>query len=516
MGPALPLLLISQLVPVGGPDAVQRPLPDVTAPPGNPWTEAKAQLGKTLFWDEQLSADSTVACGSCHLPEAGGSDPRAWLDPDSARHPGPDGILGTRDDRIGSIGIAGGPDGAVQVTDRRPRSMIAAAFGTAAFWDGRAEAQFTDPISGHILLETGAALESQSLGPLESEVEMDAPGRTLLDLVEELREKEPLGLSPQIPADLSNWIDGRGYPALFEEAFESPGMNPARIAMAIGSYQRTLIPTEAPILQPGAMLTELEREGRRVFEAKKCVECHDPTFGYFADNDYHYIGQSIIEQDLGRSEITGDPKDAGKFLTPSLLNVELRAPYFHDGSKEHLDEVLDFYTRGGDHGTEEQREIEAAQFTGAERRALKAFLGRPLTDPRVAAATGPFERPLLSTESASRTTAAVRGLSGPSEMALRETPSLIQAQEHHAFAAWLPAEVELLQHRPFVRVAPVDTNELMAMDFSVPPLIPVQPALIGATVPASFRPLFANQSMRASITVTITATLPTDDHDHEH
>ena len=74
----------------------------VTPPPvspENPLTEEKRVLGKILFWDEQLSSDDTVACGTCHIPAAGGADPRF------AAHPGPDGLFGTEDDTIGSAGI---------------------------------------------------------------------------------------------------------------------------------------------------------------------------------------------------------------------------------------------------------------------------------------------------------------------------------------------------------------------------------------------------------------------------
>ncbi|VAX42527.1 hypothetical protein MNBD_PLANCTO03-1369, partial [hydrothermal vent metagenome] len=70
--------------------------PPVPVPTENPMTEEKRILGKMLFWDEQLSSDNTMACGTCHRPGAGGIDPRHGL------NPGPDGIAGTEDDRTGS------------------------------------------------------------------------------------------------------------------------------------------------------------------------------------------------------------------------------------------------------------------------------------------------------------------------------------------------------------------------------------------------------------------------------
>ena len=109
-------------------------LPEAMAPPGNPITRDKVRLGKALFWEEQLSAHDGVACGTCHRPSAGGSDPRVET------HAGPDGEFGTDDDRFGSPGTPG------RVTPRRPRSVIAASYGFELFWDGRAAERFVDPL----------------------------------------------------------------------------------------------------------------------------------------------------------------------------------------------------------------------------------------------------------------------------------------------------------------------------------------------------------------------------------
>src|SRR5438552_11603840 len=81
------------------------PLPPPPEPAGNPVTTAKANLGKALFWDEQLSSTRTVACGSCHRSGSGGSDPRSTLAVAHSVHPGPDGITGTEDDIAGSQGV---------------------------------------------------------------------------------------------------------------------------------------------------------------------------------------------------------------------------------------------------------------------------------------------------------------------------------------------------------------------------------------------------------------------------
>ena len=489
-------------------------LPKVPVPPGNELTEAKILLGKTLFWDEQLSSSKTIACGSCHMPEAGGSDPRAWLDPESATHPGPDGVFGTDDDSVGSIGVAESMqsgravlDGLFgdrpQVMTRRPRTVIAAAYMTQAFWDGRADDVFLDPDTGEVLLEWGAALETQSLSPLLATNEMSAHGRTWGHIALDLIGAEPLALSPEIPAALAEWIDGRGYPELFEEAFGDDAISAAQFAMAVASYERTLIPDQTPILQPNPVLTDLELEGYRVFHAKGCTECHETRGGLFSDQNFHFIGTANPAIDPGLAAESGEEYDEGLFLTPTLLGLELRAPYFHDGSKATLDDVIDFYSDGGEFGARRRREIVPANFKDDERAALRAFLGRPLTDPRLATASGPFERPLLSTEREGRHTAPIRGVSGPSSMPLDMTPSIVQAERYRPFAAWLPGQGATLDQNAWVRLEPVSTEALMAMAFDAPPVVPVDPVLVGANILAGFRPLFANRAIRSSVTLAI-------------
>jgi cytochrome c peroxidase len=83
---AAALLALAALLP----SAIGQGLPPPPAPPGNPITPAKANLGKALFWDEQMSSTRTIACGSCHVMPAGGSDPRASLASAASVHPGPE------------------------------------------------------------------------------------------------------------------------------------------------------------------------------------------------------------------------------------------------------------------------------------------------------------------------------------------------------------------------------------------------------------------------------------------
>jgi hypothetical protein len=163
------------------------------APAGNPVTAAKAYLGKALFWDEQLSSTRTVSCGTCHFATNGGSDSRTVTGSARARNPGADGLFNTDDDVFASPGVTfSNADGTYslspvygfneQVTGRKSRSYIDAAYSNALFWDGRATQTFTDPLSGSVVLQTGAALESQVLAPPVSSAEMAHAGRDWNDV----------------------------------------------------------------------------------------------------------------------------------------------------------------------------------------------------------------------------------------------------------------------------------------------------------------------------------------------
>ena len=150
--------------------AFEFPEPDV--PIENQLTEEKRILGKILFWDEQLSSDNTVACGTCHIPSSGGADPRI------AQHPGPDLILGTEDDVVGSFGVVKRDPFnqpvvddifgvRPQVTGRATPSFFMGIFADSNFWDGRAGAQFFDPLASEQLqIAENAALENQAIGPI--------------------------------------------------------------------------------------------------------------------------------------------------------------------------------------------------------------------------------------------------------------------------------------------------------------------------------------------------------------
>jgi len=393
-----------------GPPPPPPPLPSPPVPAGNPITPEKVLLGKALFWDEQLSSTRTVACGTCHIPSAGSSDPRSQS-PTGSTNPGPDGVFGNADDIVGSPGVIRNQlDGhyvkdpsfelELQVTGRKAPSAINAAFAGQLFWDGRADDTFTDPVSGFVVLPNGAALESQAVGPIVSDVEMGHIGRNWPEALVRIDSSDPLALARDIPNDVANFVSGKSYAELFEDVFGSPGITAPRFAMAIATYERTLISNQAKIdLGPGA-LTQQESNGRQLFNspATNCAACHTPPF--FTDNQFHYIGIRPQSEDLGRFNVTGNPGDRGRMRTPSLRNVGLREPLFHNGRFQTLEEVVDFYNRGGDfNGPNKDPRIQPLGLFPGQRAALVAFLRGALTDPRVANETAPFDRPTLYSES---------------------------------------------------------------------------------------------------------------------
>jgi uncharacterized protein (TIGR03437 family) len=379
-----------------------------SAPAGNPVTATKATLGKTLFWDEQLSSTRTVSCGTCHHATNGGADPRSISTNTRATHPGPDGAFGTADDIQGSPGVplsqANGSYSSSatfglreQVTGRRGMSHINAAYPLELFWDGRASQTFRDPLTNSIVLAAGAALESQILGPPVSDVEMAHTARDWNNVAARVASVKPLVLSPSVSTALTAWIGERGYPELFTEAFGSAEVTPTRIALAIATYERTLFADRTPF--DVRDLTEQENRGLQVFNTAGCVVCHiAPLFG---NNQFENTGVRPPTEDKGRFAVTNDPLDTGRFRVVSLRNVELRAPYMHNGRFNTLESVVEFYNRGGDFPAANTNRllIRPLNLTAQQKADLVAFLKRPLTDPRVAAQAPPFDRPQLYSES---------------------------------------------------------------------------------------------------------------------
>ena len=389
------------------------PLSPPPVPIGNPVTAAKATLGKVLFWDEQLSSTLTVACGTCHRASDGGSDPRTVVNSLRARNPGFDTVFNTPDDVFGSPGVPlNNQDGTYspsnffgfgeQVTNRKAPSYLNAGFAAnGLFWDGRASNTFRDPLTNAVLLTDWASLESQILGPPVSDAEMGHGNRNWTQVANQIAAAKPLALAHNIPPALIEWINGQTYPQLFEEAFGTPEVTPARMAMAMATHERTLFSDRAPLdrwasnIEP---LTVQEDRGRDLFVQANCNFCHGGPV--LSDQNFHNIGVRPQAEDFGRGIVTGSINDRGRFKSPSLRNVELRSPYMHNGRFETLEEVVEFYNRGGDFSApNKDPRVRPLNLNIEQKAALVAFLKRPLTDVRVRDELPPFDRPKLYTES---------------------------------------------------------------------------------------------------------------------
>ncbi len=400
-------VLASDGIAQGGPPPPPPPLPPVNAPPQNAITEAKRVLGKILFWEEQLSSDNTVSCGTCHKPNFGGTDSRLAI------NPGLDGLVNTPDDVRGSPGVARTNAAGdfvrdplfafnAQITPRRAPDFEMGAYSPLLFWDGRAGPSFTDPVSNTVVIPVGGALEAQSLGPILANNEMAHTGRTFADAVTKLQSVSPLKLATNIPPDMANAIAAAGsYPALFQTAFGSPVISAQRIAFAIATYERTLVPNQTPYDawaagNPNA-LTQVELQGFNAFNnVGRCNVCH--TAPTFSDNTFRNLGLRPIAEDSGRQAITNNVNDRGKFKVPSLRNAALRSRFMHTGGIPTLAGVVGFYAGGGGPNLDNKDPVLAGlAFPPLVAQQLGAFL-QALVDPRAAAGTFPFDRPTLRSE----------------------------------------------------------------------------------------------------------------------
>ena len=379
-------------------------LPPVPVPAENPLTESKRVLGKILFWDVQLSSDNTVACGTCHMPAAG------MAEPFPVPHPGADGAWGTADDGRGSAGIVrqAGSGGFVhdmlfgferQVTGRSAQAVGMSMFSDDLFWDGRASSAFHDPVTGEVLIASGGGLESHVLSPPTNDVEMAHEDRDWASIARRLAGLRPLAVATDLPPDVAAVIGPETrYPELFAAAFGDPEVTPVRIAFAIASYERTLVPDQTPF-DTGTMTREQE-QGWVFFNdpRTRCAECHTPP--QFTNHEFRTIGLRPPSEDPGRMTVTGDPADAGAFKVPTLRNVGLKQSFMRDGRLGSFAEVLRFYhaPSGLQFSENIDPELPRIRVPGGWRPFIIAFLEEALTDPRAAAEEFPFDRPTMHHE----------------------------------------------------------------------------------------------------------------------
>jgi cytochrome c peroxidase len=381
-------------------------------PSENPLLPGQAELGKFLFWEEQISSDNTMSCGTCHIHEAGGSDPRAFSA--NSVNPGPDALFGTADDIRGSMGVVHHDNSSnyvagdaffpqVRVTGRKAPSSINAVYHNSIFWDGRALTEYTDPQSGLIEISNLGALESQASGPPTSDVEMSRAGESWDAICDKLVNVKPGVLMTDLPQEMADFRALHPtYPQMFTAVYGDPAITSRRIMFAIGNYERTLISDNSPVDeflkgQVSQLAPDLQ-VGLLLFQGKaKCTSCHVLPFSM--DNDFHNIGVRPDAEDVGRMTVTGDPNDLAKFKTPNIRNAALRLPLFHNGSMDTVEELVDFYDMGGLFvGPHTDVNLLPLGLTAQEKTDLVHFINVAFTDPRVPANEFPFTRPTLHSE----------------------------------------------------------------------------------------------------------------------
>lgn len=326
-------------------NVVGQPLPTSVngidnTPSDNPITNDGATLGRVLFYDEKLSANGTISCASCHKQDKGFSD-----------------------DAVLSTGFDGG------LTGRHSMTLINARFYQRGrfFWDERA-----------------ATLEEQVLMPFQDPVEM---GMTLEEVVGTVQEQTY-------------------YAELFQKAFGSEEVTADRIAKALAQFVRSIVSYSSKYdigrtqaASPGANFSNFtaeENTGKNIFfqtipnGGGACFGCHTTEAFVSANPGPQNNGlDASSTNDLGAGSVFDNPIFVGRFKTTSLRNVELTAPYMHDGRFGTLEEVVEHYNSGiqphptlSPALTDEDGNPVQLNFTDTEKAALVAFL-KTLTDESV-------------------------------------------------------------------------------------------------------------------------------------
>jgi cytochrome c peroxidase len=222
--------------------------------------------------------------------------------------------------------------------------VINSAYHELQFWDGRAD-----------------LLEGQALGPIQNPIEMD---HKIDDCCAKLN---------NIP----------GYREQFRKVFNSD-VTPENIAKAISAFERTILSGNAPYDRFKAgdktALTEAAQRGMKVFFGKgQCSSCH--VGGNFSDASFHNLGVGMEKEkpDLGRYEVTKLSGDKGAFKTPTLREIDRTSPYMHDGRFATLDEVVEYYNKGGFPNPQLDEGIFPLNLTDQEKADLVAFLKEGLS-----------------------------------------------------------------------------------------------------------------------------------------
>lgn len=284
-------------------------------PEGNELTNLRISLGKKLFFDKRLSKDSTVSCGSCHFQQ------HAFADFNKL-----------------STGIEN------RKGFRNSPTLANLGYHPYFFFDGGVP-----------------TLELQILAPIEdvNEMNFSVPG-----VVERLKNDTEI-------QQLSQLAYGRNF-------------DPFVLTRSIAAFERTMISGNSRFDQyyyqgKSSALNDSEIRGMNLFFSNKtnCSTCHS---GFnFTNYEFKNIGLYEIYADSGRTRISLNPADRGKFKTPTLRNIAVTAPYMHDGSLNTLEEVVEHFNSGGKNHENKDALVKPLNLTSTEKTDLVNFL-KALTD----------------------------------------------------------------------------------------------------------------------------------------
>ena len=332
MGVAAAVALIADPQPV---NAQGNALDLAAMPEAKPGNATMIELGKYFFFDNRLSGDWGVSCASCHDPKKGWGDGQAL----SAGYPSMEYF-------------------------RNSPTVVNSKHQKRFLWDGRLDGSDAGTLVRDMITESHT-------------MNMDA--RLMQERLKQVPE----------------------YHALWQKWRPNDDINGMRVFNVIGEFIRSLETTNAPFdkFKKGdeSALTAEQKDGYALFKGKaNCVSCHNGPIG--SDGNLHKTGvpdhPDVLKNplrtitmlrhyasngmpnymntrtDVGAYAITKDKRDIGKFRTAQLRDLAYTAPYMHNGTLATLDDVIDFYDKGGGAGSE----LKALNLSASEKKALKAFL----------------------------------------------------------------------------------------------------------------------------------------------
>lgn len=334
--------LVTDLGLTGDP-AAGRDLPHISSP--------RAELGRDLFFAKSLGGDHDSACVTCHHPALGGGDALPMSIGVGAAH---EDLLGPGRDH---------PDGDLTVPRNAPTTFNIGLWDDGLFWDGRVESLGKTPGANG---DDGQGIRTpdSDFGDADPEAGnnlLTGQARFPVTSADEMRGFEFVegGTNAELRAALEARLASDGsWPDLFQEVYGTPSITYARIADAIGEYERSQIFVDSAwsryvagddeAIDAAAKRGALSFLRSRAAGGADCASCHSGDF--FTDQEFHGIAAPQIGRgkgdgptetnDYGRARETSRETDRYRFRTPTLLNVAVTGPYTHAGAFATLEAVI--------------------------------------------------------------------------------------------------------------------------------------------------------------------------------